>query len=117
MSSFNIGTSWRTASNARAPAPVGDNESAVVASQVSARQTLFRHEIIEFQQHTRQWGRVVPLQPLPIRFMVWLIAMAVAAAVAFLFLAQYARKETALGYLVPSAGSARIFAQQQGTIS
>jgi len=60
---------------------------------------------------------VVPLQPLPVRFTVWLIVLTVAAAVAFLFLAQYARKESALGYLVPSAGSARVFAQQQGTIS
>ena len=33
-----------------------------------------------------------------------------------LFLGQYARKETVTGYLTPTAGTAKIFASQQGTI-
>src|SRR5215211_3129218 len=78
---------------------------------------LFRREVIEFQQHNRQWGRVVPLQPLPTRLMVWFITAVAAAVIAFLFLAQYARKETVTGYLAPASGTARIFAPQQGTIS
>jgi len=36
--------------------------------------------------------------------------------VAFLFVAQYARKETALGYLTPTKGTAKIFAPRRGTI-
>jgi membrane fusion protein len=78
---------------------------------------LFRQEVIEFQQHGRQWGRVVPLEPLSTRIMAWSVTAAVAAIVAFLFIVQYARKETVTGYLTPAAGTARIFAPQQGTIS
>lgn len=35
----------------------------------------------------------------------------------FLVLAQYARKETVIGYLTPMSGTVKIFAPQQGTIS
>ena len=49
--------------------------------------------------------------------MVWFITAAASAIIAFLFLAQYARKETVTGYLTPASGTARIFAPQQGTIS
>ena len=61
-----------------------------VTTQPSAQpqRPLFRQEALEFQQHDRQWGRVVPLQPLPTRIMVWFIAAAAAAVVAFLALAQ-----------------------------
>ena len=41
----------------------------------------------------------MPLQPLSTRLMVWSVVMAAAAVVAFLFFAQYARKEIAAGYL------------------
>lgn len=86
-------------------------------ANVPAQRPLFRQEVIEFQQHNRQWGRVVPLQPLSTRLMVWLIAVASASVVVFMFFAQYARKETAAGYLTPASGTARIFASQPGTIS
>ena len=72
---------------------------------------------MNFNRTNRQWGRVVPLQPLSTRLMVWCIAAAVLAVVAFLFFAQYARKETASGYLLPVAGTAKVFAPQPGTIS
>lgn len=85
--------------------------------EVVPRPSLFRQEVIEFQQHNRQWGRVVPLQPLPTRIMVWFITGAAFAIIAFLFLAQYARKETVAGYLTPASGTAKVFAPQQGTIS
>jgi membrane fusion protein len=84
---------------------------------VPSERRLFRQEVVEFQQHNRQWGRVVPLQPLPTRLMFWSIIAAVAAIVGFLFVAQYARKETVVGYLMPAAGTARIFAPQQGIVS
>ncbi len=85
--------------------------------EVPAQRQLFRQEVVEFHQQGRQWGRVVPLQPLPTRVMVWLIATATAAIIAFLFLAQYARKETVTGYLAPASGTARVFAAQQGIVS
>ena len=84
---------------------------------VPAQRPLFRQEAIEFQQHSRQWGRVVPLQPLSIRLTVWSMTAAVAAVITALFFAQYARKETALGYLMPAAGTARVFAPQPGTVT
>jgi membrane fusion protein len=82
-----------------------------------ARHPLFRQEVIEFQQHNRQWGRVVPLLPLSTRLMVWCVAAATAGVIAFLFFAQYARKEVASGYLAPVSGTARVFTSQPGTIS
>ena len=108
---------WKMTGELRSPSSVANCEVDRTARPPTADRALFRREVLEFQQHTRQWGRVVPLQPLPIRLAVWLVAITIAVVIAFLFLAQYARKETALGYLVPSAGSARIFAQQQGTVS
>ena len=84
---------------------------------VPSKRPLFRQEAVEFQQHNRQWGRVVPLQPLPTRLVVWFISAAAAGVIVFLFFAQYARKETVVGYLAPTFGMARIFALQQGTIS
>ncbi|MDR3533129.1 MAG: HlyD family efflux transporter periplasmic adaptor subunit [Rhodopila sp.] len=87
------------------------------AASLPGRRPLFRQEVIEFQQHNRQWGRVVPLQPLSTRLMVWCVAAAAVAVIAFLFFAQYARKETAAGYLAPVSGTARVFAPQPGTIS
>lgn len=83
---------------------------------VAPRPPLFRQEAIEFQQHHRQWGRVVPLQPLSTRLFVWSVTAAVAAIVAFLFVAQYARKETVVGYLAPASGTAKVFVPQSGTI-
>ena len=77
---------------------------------------LFRQEAIDFQQHNRQWGQVALLQPLSTKIITWLIVAAVAIIVTFLFLAQYSRKETVIGYLMPTAGTAKIFASQQGTI-
>ena len=84
---------------------------------VPSRRPLFRQEVIEFQQHNRQWGRVVPLQPLPARLMVWFVTACMAAVLVFLFFAQYARKETVAGFLAPASGTARVFAPQPGTVS
>ena len=77
---------------------------------------LFRQEVIDFQQHNRQWGQVALLQPLSTKIITWFIAASVALILTFLFLAPYARKETVIGYLTPTAGTAKIFASQQGTI-
>ena len=83
---------------------------------MSSQQLLFRQEVIDFQQQHRQWGQVALLQPLSTKIITWFIAAAVSLVVAFLFLGQYARKETVTGYLTPTAGTAKIFASQQGTI-
>jgi membrane fusion protein len=77
---------------------------------------LFRPEALQFQQQNRQWGQVAPLQPLSTKVLSWFIAAAVALVLLFLFVGQYARKETVTGYLTPIFGTAKIFASQQGTI-
>lgn len=84
---------------------------------VPTQRPLFLQEAVEFQQQHRQWGRVVPLQPLSIRITVWSMTAAVAAVITALFFAQYARKETAAGYLTPAAGTARVFAPQPGIVT
>jgi membrane fusion protein len=83
---------------------------------VPTQHLLFRQEAIDFQRHNRQWGQVALLQPLSTKIITWFIVAAVATIVSFLFLAQYSRKETVIGYLMPTAGTAKIFASQQGTI-
>ena len=98
--------------------PAGpERQGRALAPELSRPQrALFRQEAVEFQQHERQWGQVVMAQSLPVRLTVWLIAAAAAAAIAFLFLGHYARKETVTGYLAPAAGTAKVFAPQTGTV-
>jgi membrane fusion protein len=83
---------------------------------VPSQLSLFRQEAIDFQQQNRQWGQVALLQPLSTKIITWFIAAVVLLFVAFLYFGQYARKETVTGYLTPAAGTAKIFAPQQGTI-
>src|SRR3977135_2047772 len=78
--------------------------------------SLFRQEAIEFQRYHRQWGDVAMLQPLLTKVLTWFFTVAVALVIVFVSLAQYARKETVVGYLSPASGTARIFVPRQGTI-
>ena len=77
---------------------------------------LFRREAIEFYQYQRQWGDVVLLQPVSTKLLAWSLCVSVALVVVFLLFAQYARKDTAAGYLTPSTGTAKVFTPQQGVI-
>lgn len=82
------------------------------------RTELFRPEALEFHRDNRQWGHVAALQPLPTKVMTWFIAAAVALVIPLLVLGQYARKETVVGFLTPTSGTAKIFVPQQpGTIA
>jgi membrane fusion protein len=84
--------------------------------EITPQRSLFRQEAIEFQQHHRQWGSVALLQPLSTKVTTWFITTAVALVVGFLFLGQYARKETVVGYLTPVSGTSKVFLPQQGTV-
>jgi len=84
--------------------------------EATPRHSLFRQEVIEFQQYYHQWGEVGQLQPLSIKIMAWSITIGMALVLAFLFVAQYARKETVPGYLTPTSGTSKVFLPQQGTI-
>src|SRR5215210_8301988 len=83
---------------------------------MGARPSLFRSEAVDFQQRHRQWGDVASLQPLSTKVVAWFLAASAAVVASFLFVAQYSRKETAVGYLTPTTGTAKIFAPQRGTI-
>ena len=88
-----------------------------MAHEVTQQRPLFRQEVIDFQQHDRQWGRVVPLQPLSTRLTVWFIIGHRPRPSSSFLLAHYARKETVIGYLMPAAGTARVLPPQPGTVS
>jgi membrane fusion protein len=85
-------------------------------SHVAQRPSLFRQEAVDFQQQNREWGRVALLQPLSIKVTTWFITLAFALVIGFLFLGQYSRKETVVGYLTPTSGTSKVFVPQLGTI-
>jgi membrane fusion protein len=77
---------------------------------------LFRSEAIDFQR-LQQSGDVVLLQPVPARLLFWALTVSFALIAVFLAVAQYARKETVVGYLAPTAGVAKVFAPRAGIIT
>jgi len=83
---------------------------------VTQRPSLFRQEALDFQRHSREWGQVALLQPLPVKVMTWFIAVTTALIIISLFLGQYSRKETVAGYLTPTSGTSKIFVPHVGTI-
>jgi membrane fusion protein len=83
---------------------------------VAQRPSLFRQEAVDFQRLNRDWGQVAFLQPLSIKVTTWFITVTTTLVISFLFLGQYSRKETVVGYLTPTSGTSKVFAPQQGTI-
>ena len=83
---------------------------------MAPRPSLFRQEAVDFQRHNREWGQVALLQPLSIKITTWFITGMIALIIVFLFLGQYSRKETVVGYLTPTSGTSKVFAPQLGTI-
>jgi membrane fusion protein len=83
---------------------------------VTQRPALFRQEAIDFQRLNREWGQVAQLQPLSTKIFAWFITAATAIVITALFLGQYSRKETVVGYLTPTSGTSKIFVPQRGTI-
>src|ERR1700756_2976797 len=83
---------------------------------MATRPALFRQEAIDFSHQRNSWGEIVSLQPISGTILSWSLAGAVVLILCFLFVAQYARKETVSGYLTPTFGTAKIFVPQQGFI-
>jgi len=77
---------------------------------------LFRQEAVDFHQHRQQWGDVASLQPVSTKIATWFLTVVTAGLIAFLFIAQYARKETAVGYLTPTKGTGKVFVPRRGAI-
>src|ERR1700757_3396903 len=83
---------------------------------MATRPALFRQEAIDFLRQRNSWGEVASLQPLSSTILSWALAGILVLLLCFLFIAQYARKETVVGYLTPTLGTAKIFVPQQGFI-
>lgn len=77
--------------------------------------SLFRKEAVT-QQRERLTGAITLTQPLSLKFSVVTLLAIAAVIVLFLFNAQYARKETVRGFLMPNKGVIKSFAHQGGTI-
>jgi len=76
---------------------------------------LFRKEAISYQRQ-RLTGAVTLAQPLSIKLTVVILISITIAIVAFLLTAEYSRKETVRGFLMPNKGVIKSFASQGGTI-
>ena len=82
---------------------------------MSSRQ-LFRQEALDFQRVHHDWGTVSALQSKMLSALSWLVVASAIAISLFVLFASYARKETAVGYLTPSTGTAKIFTTRASTI-
>jgi len=77
--------------------------------------SLFRKEAVSHQSE-RLTGAISLAQPLPIQLTVLILVSVALAIIAFLFNAEYSRKETIRGFLMPNKGVIKSFANQGGTI-
>lgn len=77
--------------------------------------SLFRKEAISHQSE-RLTGEITLTQPLSIKLVICILVFISASLLTFLFNAEYARKETVRGFLMPSKGVIKSFATQGGTI-
>jgi hypothetical protein len=77
--------------------------------------SLFRKEAVSHQSE-RLTGAITLDQPLSLKLTVLILVSVAAAIIAFLFSAEYSRKETVRGFLMPNKGVIKSFAHQGGTI-
>lgn len=77
--------------------------------------SLFRKEAISHQSE-RLTGAILLAQPLSIKITVVTLVLIAVAIITFLFTAEYSRKETVRGFLMPNKGVIKSFATQGGTI-
>jgi membrane fusion protein len=77
--------------------------------------SLFRKEAVSHQSE-RLTGAITLAQPLSIKLTVLILVAVAMAIIAFLFSAEYSRKETVRGFLMPNKGVIKSFANQGGTI-
>lgn len=77
--------------------------------------SLFRKEAVAHQTE-RLTGVITLAQPLSIKLTVLILMLIAMAIVAFIFSAEYSRKETVRGFLMPNKGMVKSFANQGGTI-
>jgi membrane fusion protein len=84
---------------------------------VALGHSLFRPEAIDFQRGQGEFGEITLLQPVSTKLLAWLLTVVVAVAIVFLCFAQFSRKQTVQGYLIPAAGTMKVFPTRQGVVS
>ncbi len=77
--------------------------------------SLFRQEAVSHQSE-RLTGAITLAQPLSIKLTALILVSVAIAIVVFLFSAEYSRKETVRGFLMPNKGVIKSFARQGGTV-
>ena len=77
--------------------------------------SLFRKEAVSHQGE-RLTGAITLAQPLSIKLTVLTLVLVAVSIITFLFSAEYSRKETVRGFLMPNKGVIKSFASQGGTI-
>jgi membrane fusion protein len=77
--------------------------------------SLFRKEAVSHQSE-RLTGAITLAQPLSFKLTVAVLVTTAIAIVTFLFTAEYSRKETVRGFLMPNKGVIKSFATQGGTV-
>ena len=83
---------------------------------MSSRQ-LFRQEAIEFQRGQRDFGEIALLQPVSTKLLAWLLIGIVTVVIVFLCFAQFSRKQTVSGFLIPAAGTLKVFPNREGVVT
>src|SRR4051794_19869245 len=83
---------------------------------MSARQ-LFRQEAIDFQRGQGEFGEITLLQPVSTKLLAWSLLAVVAVAIVFLCFAQFSRKQTVPGFLIPANGTMKVFPTREGVVS
>ena len=77
--------------------------------------SLFRKEAVSHQSE-RLTGAITLAQPLSIKLTALILVAVAITIIAFIFNAEYSRKETVRGFLMPNKGVIKSFASQGGTI-
>lgn len=93
----------------------GYADEAAPARPEPERSPLFRAEALAAQNELR-WGRPVAIMPVSWTVLLVFLVVIVAAAAAFLSVAELSRKETVRGLLRAAGGEARVVAQQGGVL-
>ncbi|HEU5276555.1 MAG TPA: biotin/lipoyl-binding protein, partial [Xanthobacteraceae bacterium] len=91
--------------------------SCEVRCGVALGHSLFRQEAIEFQRGQREFGEIALLQPVSTKLLGWLLIGVVTIAIVFLCFAQFSRKQTVSGFLVPAAGTLKVFPTREGVVA
>lgn len=78
---------------------------------------LFRQQAVDFQRGQRQFGEIALLQPVSTKLLGWLLVFAVAIVIVFLCFAQFSRKQTVNGFLVPAAGTVKVYPTREGVVT